>query len=191
MVFLIGFHLILLQRWKPPHLLYWICVCPGTCLPSRSNRMFPADVWPATTPVPHWWSPILSSVSSSWLFPHLATKESTDQITVFEDTLCFFSSPHRAYHQTLSYGTLCTIANWLSVCCYGYLSVGCLNIILQNCFRTTSSIMAGNTEHFHNLTFLSRSQLPKRDQRQHAWWWRSVNPQNPKNPPAGLKGMLP
>lgn len=97
-VFLVQFLLILLQCWNPPppHILYWICesclcLCPGTCLPSRSNRMFPVDVWPAMTPVPHWWSPILSSVSSSGLFPHLAqeSKEPTDQITVFEDALCF------------------------------------------------------------------------------------------------------
>lgn len=47
---------------------------------------------------------------------------------------------HRAYHQTLSYSTLHTIANWLSVRCYGYLSVGCLNAILQDCFRTTTHI---------------------------------------------------
>lgn len=73
-VFLVQFLLILLQCWNPPppHILYWICesclcLCPGTCLPSRSNRMFPVDVWPAMTPVPHWWSPILSSVSSSGL----------------------------------------------------------------------------------------------------------------------------
>lgn len=162
MVFIIEIHLILLQRWKPPHLLYWICesclcLCPGTCLPSRSNRMFPVDVWPATTPVPRWWSPILFSVCSSWLFPHLAqeTKESTDQITsclwrhIFQTELVIKHCHIRS--------TLRTIANWLSVCCYGYLSVGCLNIILQDCFRTTSHIMAGNTEHFHNLTFLSHS----------------------------------
>lgn len=44
---------------------------------------------------------------------------------------------HRAYHQTLSYSTLNTITNWLSVCCYGYLSVGFLNIIIQDCVRST------------------------------------------------------
>lgn len=140
-------YLILLQCWKtPPHLLHWICkfcfcLCQGTCLPSRSNRIFPVDGWPAMTAVPRCWSPMLSSVSSSWLFLHLAqeTKASTDRITIFEDKCLFF--PHRAYHQTLSYSTLHTIANWLSVCCYGYLSVGCLNIILQDCFRTTTHIM--------------------------------------------------
>lgn len=82
---------------------------------------------------------------------------------------------HRAYHQTLSYSTLHTIANWLSVCCYGYLSVGCLNIILQDCIRTTTHIMVpGNTKHVHNLTCLSFSLLHTSDQGPHAWWWRSV-----------------
>ncbi len=141
------FHLILLQHWKPAaHRLRCICescLClrPGTCLPSRSNRMFPVDVWPATTAVPRSWSPILSSVSFSWLFPHLAqeTKALTDQITVFEDTLRFSHTELIIKHCHIAHCT--PIANWLSMCCYGYLSVKWLNIILQDHVSTTTHIM--------------------------------------------------
>lgn len=84
---------------------------------------------------------------------------------------CVMLLSHRAYHQTLSCSTLHTIANWLSVCCYGYLSYRCLNIILQDCFRTTTHIMVpGNTGHIHNL---SLSLLHTSDQGPHARWWRS------------------
>lgn len=62
-----------------------LCVCAGTCLLSRSNRIFPPDVWLVMTPVRRWWSPILSSVSTAKLFSHLAPEatELTAEITVY------------------------------------------------------------------------------------------------------------
>lgn len=84
---------------------------------------------------------------------------------------CIKLLSHRAYHQKLSCSTLHTIANWLSVCCYGYFSYRCLNIIWQDCFRTTTHTMVpGNTGHIHILSF---SLLHTSGQGPHAWWWRS------------------
>lgn len=62
-----------------------LCLCAGTCLHSRSNRTFPPDAWLVMTPVRRWWSPILSSVSTSKLFSHLApeTTDLTGEITVY------------------------------------------------------------------------------------------------------------
>lgn len=127
-------------------------LCPGTCLPSRSNRMFPVAVWPATTLVLHWWSPILSSVSSWGLVSHLAqeTKELIELMTVFEDKLCFLHTELIIKHCHTAHCTPLQI----DYVCVAMDTFRCLNIILQDCLRTTVHIMVPqNTEHVPYLTW--------------------------------------
>lgn len=105
-----------------------LCLCAGTCLLSRSNRTFPPDVWLVMTPVRRWWSPILSSVSTSKLFSHLApeTTDLTGEITVYPNTVS---------HQTLSWGTA-----------FPHLLIICMSlcfIILRCCFKTNLVCVQG------------------------------------------------
>lgn len=66
----------------------------------------------------------------------LISFESTHQTRFNENTLCIFF-PHKSFNQVLPYSTLCTIEDWLAMCCYGYLSICicCPNIMLLNHFR--------------------------------------------------------
>lgn len=154
--------MISLLRYKP-HLLYWICenclcLLPGTCLPSRSSRMFPLDVWPATTAAPRWWSPTLSSVGSSRLLPHLAqdTKELIDQITLFEDTLCFSPTELIIQHCHIAHCTALQI-DYPRVAMDTFQSEHNLAGLASEQPHKHQGAMPGNTEPIHNLTFLSHS----------------------------------